>query len=127
MLRLGQVYSGRKLASQTGLPLIHLDREFWRPGWNEPGNDKWQSHVEELTQRKACSIDGNFSATLTIRVSAAGTIVFLDFPCWGCLARMLLRIARSRGKVRDDMAPGCPEWLDWDFLKWIWNWPRHAA
>ena len=21
------------LAARTGLPLIHLDKEFWRPGW----------------------------------------------------------------------------------------------
>ena len=34
------------------------------------------------------------------------------------------------GAIRDrvllDMAPGCPERLDSDFPKWIWNWPRHS-
>jgi adenylate kinase family enzyme len=122
----GKSTLARKLASQTGLPLIHLDQEYWLPGWRERGKDEWQARVEELTQGTAWIIDGNFSATLRVRIAAADTIVFLDFPRWRCLARVLLRIARSHGKVRHDMAPGCPERLDWDFLQWIWNWPRHS-
>ncbi len=30
----------------------------------------------------------------------------------------------TRGRVREDLAPGCPEKLpDLDFLTWIWNYP----
>ena len=32
----------------------------------------------------------------------------------------------SYGQVRPDMAPGCPEKVDWEFLKYVWNFPnRH--
>jgi hypothetical protein len=29
-----------------------------------------------------------------------------------------------RGRSRPDMAPGCPEHLDGDFIRWIWQFPR---
>ena len=25
-----------KLGAKLGLPVIHLDKEYWRPGWVEP-------------------------------------------------------------------------------------------
>jgi hypothetical protein len=24
------------------------------------------------------------------------------------------------------MAPGCPEKFDWEFVKWVWTFPRHS-
>jgi len=32
----GKSTLARKLGAITGLPVIHLDREHWRPGWVEP-------------------------------------------------------------------------------------------
>ena len=31
------------------------------------------------------------------------------------------RVLSNYGKVRPDMAEGCPEKFDLDFIKWIWN------
>jgi len=28
------------------------------------------------------------------------------------------------GKTRPDLNEGCPERLDWDFVKWVWNFRR---
>jgi len=35
-----------------------------------------------------------------------------------------VRALRSRRVPRPDMAPGCPERLDLEFLRWIWGYPR---
>jgi adenylate kinase family enzyme len=32
----GKSTFAQALADKTGLPLIHLDKEFWRPGWKMP-------------------------------------------------------------------------------------------
>ena len=31
----------RALGVRTGLPVIHLDTEFWRPGWTVTPREEW--------------------------------------------------------------------------------------
>jgi hypothetical protein len=31
-----------------------------------------------------------------------------------------------RGETRPDLGEGCPEKIDLDFLKWIWNYPQNV-
>lgn len=33
----------RQLAARTGLPVIHLDVHFWKPGWGEPSDAEWRA------------------------------------------------------------------------------------
>ncbi len=33
------------LSGLTGLPVIHLDKEFWQPGWVLPNGIEWQITV----------------------------------------------------------------------------------
>ena len=36
-----RVHFSRKLAEIKGLPLIHLDKEFWNNGWIETPREEW--------------------------------------------------------------------------------------
>ena len=69
-------------------------------------------------------IDGNFRRTMPQRIEHCDTILYLDYSRWLCLLGMLQRVIGSYGKVRPDMAEGCPERFDWDFVLWIWNFNR---
>ncbi len=69
-------------------------------------------------------MDGNYSGTLDLRLAAADTVVFLDFPRWLCLWRIVKRRVHFHGRSRPDMGRGCPERLTWEFVRWIWNYPR---
>jgi adenylate kinase family enzyme len=104
--------------------VIHLDRHYWRPGWHEPDSETWSGQVAELVAGPRWIIDGNYGRTLTIRLAAADTAVFLDFSTALCLSRALRRQLRSFGRTRCDMAPGCPERLDPAFLHYIWRYRR---
>lgn len=66
-------------------------------------------------------MDGNFGGTLALRLGAADTAIFLDFPTLVCLGRVLGRVIGSLGRTRADMAPGCPERLDFSFLKYVYR------
>jgi adenylate kinase family enzyme len=70
-------------------------------------------------------MDGNFGGTLPARAAVADTAIFLDFPAWRCLARVLRRVIGSFGRTRADMAPGCPERLDFAFLIYVCRYRRH--
>jgi len=39
-----------EVASRTGLPLVHLDQAYWRPGWVEPDKAEWAEEVKALIE-----------------------------------------------------------------------------
>jgi adenylate kinase family enzyme len=69
-------------------------------------------------------MDGNFGGTLELRLAACDTVIFLDMPRTLCLWRVIMRRLRFHGESRPDMSPGCPERLSWEFVHWIWTYPR---
>jgi len=108
-----------ELARRTGLPLIHLDQLAWLPGWVELGEVDFRSRVAAAIAESRWVIDGNYGSTLPQRLARADTVIDLDLPAWRCLGRVLRRVVQSHGKVRADMAPGCPEQFDFPFLVYI--------
>lgn len=120
----GKTTLSRGLAERTGLPLIHLDAEFWKPGWVETPKAEWLEKVAALAARERWVMDGNFDSSLDLRLPRADALVWFDFPSLRCLGRALKRVAGSYGRVRPDMGAGCPERFDLDFLRYIWNFNR---
>ena len=112
-----------RLGQRTGLPVVHLDREYWQPGWIKPGQADWDATVQRLIAQDRWILDGNFGGTLERRLAACDTVVFLDLPPHLCLWRVLKRRLRHGARSRADMAPGCNERLSLDFLCWIWSYP----
>jgi adenylate kinase family enzyme len=68
-------------------------------------------------------MDGNYGGTMPARLAACDTVVFLDMPRLLCVWRVVRRAIRYRGRTRPDMAPGCPEQVPWEFIRWIWTYP----
>ena len=120
----GKSTLARDLAVRTKLPLIHLDQAYWRPGWKIPPPGDWTARHAALIAGPRWIIDGTFASTLPERAAAADLVVFLDLPRWHCLPRVLWRVMRSHGKVRADMALGCPERLDAAFLRCVWTFQK---
>lgn len=44
----GKSTLARRLAAKTGLPAVHLDQHYWRPGWVEPPREEWQARAAAL-------------------------------------------------------------------------------
>lgn len=115
-----------RLGEALGLPVIHLDRFYWRAGWIETPKGEWRERVGELIRRDAWVMDGNYSGTLDIRLEACDAVVFLDVPRAVCLWRVLKRAVTYRKGGRPDMAEGCVEKIDLEFLRWIWDYPNRT-
>lgn len=66
-------------------------------------------------------IDGNSPGTLPARLARTDLVILMrprrSVSMYGVLSRWL----KHRGTVRPEMAEGCPEKIDWDFLKYVWN------
>ena len=110
-----------RLGNILHLPVIHLDRLHWQPGWIETPKDEWRRKVEEIVRANRWIIDGNFGGTMEIRLAACDTVIFLDFPPAICTWRVIKRRFKYRKVTRPDMGEGCPEKLDLQFVSWVWN------
>jgi adenylate kinase family enzyme len=120
----GKSQLSRSMGEILGLPVIHLDKEYWLPGWTEPPKEEWRSRVEELVKGDRWIMDGNFGGTMEIRLATADSIVFMDLPRSLCVWRTFKRVITYRKETRPDMADGCNEKFDLEFLKWIWDFPK---
>jgi adenylate kinase family enzyme len=115
-----------ELGTRTGLPVIHLDRLYWGPGWTPKPEDEWAALQAELAAGDRWIMDGNYSKSLPIRLARADTVVFLDLPRLVCLWAVTRRWLRFRGRSRPDMGEGVNEALDPAFLRWIWDYPKRS-
>jgi adenylate kinase family enzyme len=104
----GKSTFSRALSAKTGLPLVVLDKHFWLPGWAEPTEAEWREKQQRLLAGDSWIADGNYRATLDLRLERADTVVFLDMPWWLCAWRALVRGVRSR-PAGFELPPGCDE------------------
>jgi adenylate kinase family enzyme len=117
----GKSTFARRLGASLELEVIHLDSIYWSAGWVEMPKPEWRKTVEELLKGNAWIMDGNYSGTLETRLEACDTVIFLDLSRVVCIWRLLKRAVLYRNERRPDMAAGCPERLNWEFIKWVWE------
>lgn len=120
----GKSTLSRELGEITGLPLVHLDHHYWKPGWVETPHDEWRIIQGELYDGDVWIVDGNYNRTFDIRFTRADTVIVLAFSRYRCLLRALTRSLRNYGKCVQ--ADGCPERFDLSFYRWIWNFPKEG-
>lgn len=111
-----------QLGNRLGIETFHLDKLSFAPGWVEMPETDWLPALEKIVASERWIIDGNDTSTMDLRLDRADTIIFLDFPSWLCTWRVLKRVITLNGKVRPDMAPGCPERFDLEFLLYVFTW-----
>lgn len=121
----GKSTLARALGERLGLPVTHLDRIFWQPGWKEtPDRAAFDARVLEIVAGERWIIDGGYTTTLPQRLARAETVILMMAPLWLCFRRVLWRIIQFREGARPDMAPGCRERIDPEFLRYIWDYRR---
>jgi adenylate kinase family enzyme len=115
----GKSTFSRALSAKTGLPVIHLDLHFWKPGWVATPDVEWREKQRGLFAGGEWIIDGNYHATLDLRLERADTVVFLDTPWWICAQRALARGIRKR-PAGFELPVGCDE-SAWRRLRDEWT------
>ncbi|MEE1878430.1 topology modulation protein [Altererythrobacter litoralis] len=118
----GKSTFGFALAEAAGLPLFHMDRLNWKPGWIESTDEELRARLREVVAGERWIIEGTYGGTLDERLPGADTVVYLDYPIPLCFWRVLKRILTWRGRARPDMPEGCPERLDLSFLLYVARW-----
>lgn len=122
----GKSTLARELGQRLGLPVVHLDRLFWEPGWAQAPTDVFRARVNEAISGDGWICEGNYHRqTFDLRLPRADLVIWLDTGPVKCLARVVMRSALNRPRV--DLPDGCVEKLDADFLaflKYVWAFDR---
>jgi adenylate kinase family enzyme len=118
----GKTHLSQRLAALLHVELIHLDAQFWKPGWVSTGQDQWRDTVAALVRKPTWIIDGMYENTLDLRLPPAETIIVIERSRLGCLWGVWVRMLKHRGgRERTDAPPF--QKLDRAFLKYIWQYP----
>jgi len=113
---LGRGASGKstlaaRLGKITGLPVIELDKVFWRLGLVATPRDRWVVDQEKMVAEERWIMDGDLGPydVVDVRICAADTIILLDFSFVRCAWRAIRR---------------APERAD--FWRWLLNYRRRS-
>lgn len=112
------------LTQKLELPIISLDQYYWKEGWQLVSPEEWEKTIPKLAEKPQWIMDGNYASTLDLRLKAADTVIFLDFSRILCIYRIFKRYVQYRGQTRPGLSPNCPERLSWEFLKYLWQYPK---
>ena len=114
------------LSEALDLPHVPMDREvFWLAGWKKRNAQEQRERVADIVARDRWIIDGSGKSTFDLRLPRTHAVIWLHLPRWQCLASVYWRAGRSLGRVRPELAEGCPEqWPDKEFRDYIWHFER---
>src|SRR5215470_6476814 len=89
----GKSTLARRLGETTGLPVIELDKVFWRAGLEPTPRDEWIAVQQKLVREQRWIMDGDLGPydAVEVRLRAADTIILLDFSLLRCAWRALRR------------------------------------
>ena len=111
-----------RLGERSGLPVIHMDNLFWEPGWIEAEDAVFKARIAKAIEGDAWITDGNYlTRTFPMRLPRADLVILVSRPRWLRLWRVIVRGTVYWGRTRPDLAVGCPDKVDWPFLKFVWN------
>jgi adenylate kinase family enzyme len=121
----GKSHLARELGILLDIMPAHLDRLYYDRDWNPVEQQRFAALQRDLVSAPRWIIDGNYAATLPIRLEAADTVIFLDLPAWGCLWGVAQRRLRHGGGQHD--AIGVYDRITWNFIRYIGGYRRHMA
>ena len=123
----GKSTLARALGEKLGLPVIHMDPFYFKPGWEQRPRAETDALAIGAAQGEAWVSEGNNSSTFDTRAERADLIVVLYLGRWRSFWRIIWRTLRYYGRNRPDMAPDCPERFERAFIfDWVLNYDIHS-
>jgi adenylate kinase family enzyme len=116
------------LAARFNLTYISIDRDIlWLPGWVERGKAEQRAQIAAKIAGERWVLDGTNPSTFDIRLPRTDVVIWVRMPRLVCLWGVTTRWLRWIGRTRPEMASGCPEKLDWQFLRYIWTFEQQFS
>lgn len=117
----GKSTLAQNLSKFYNADVLHFDSVHFLSDWKIRNEDeKLKITTDFLNSHSSWIIDGNYSKLCyERRMHEADVIIMLLFNRFSCLLRAYRRYIKYKNKTRPDMAEGCNEKFDYEFIKWI--------
>ena len=116
----GKSTLAKTLGEHYNIKVLHLDSVNFLSGWKVRGQAESNEIVKKfIEENESWIIDGNYHKIAIERFELADEIIFLNYNRLFCLNSVIKRYKDNIGKTRSDMAIGCEEKLDFEFLYWV--------
>ena len=116
----GKSTLAKQLSEFYDIPLLYLDRVNFKENWAERNREECKQMVNTFMQNESWVIDGNYSEMYQAeRLEQADKIIILQYNRFVCMKGAFKRNREYKGRVRESMADGCTERMDFWFFTWI--------
>lgn len=118
-----------KISERFNSEYLSYDRDVrWLPGWQVRDREEQRLIVADLVSKDRWVMDGTTVSTFDLRLPRADLVIWVRVPRRVALSGVARRVLANYGRVRIDMAEGCPEQLpDLEFLTFIWTFETRVA
>ncbi|HLK14832.1 MAG TPA: hypothetical protein VKT78_08510 [Fimbriimonadaceae bacterium] len=104
----GKTTLALRLGERLGLPVHHMDRIQWQPGWQPTPEAEVRDRLTEIIAGDRWIVDGLGQLwTIEMRLPRAERILFLDFPLEHCRHWAMARQREMATVARSDATEGC--------------------
>jgi len=114
----GKSTFSRRLSDKTKLPIIHLDRFFWKGNWEAVPEPQYITEHESIIKGDAWIIEGYINKKMAERLANADMVLYLDYSGIRCMWQVILRWLKHRKESRPELPKEALEQLD---LKFLWK------
>ncbi len=110
-----------EVAKKLNFPVVHLDKLYWLPDWVKRDREEFYGLMEVELLKTEWIIEGNFKSSFSHRLKYADFCIFLDYKVSVCEDGVRKRVEKYAGMSRPDMAEGCIEKEDPEFIEFVKN------
>jgi len=112
----GKTTLAKRLSRELDIPHVELDAINWEPNWKQVEDDVFYDHVKKAVAGEKWVTDGNYSrASHDLIWPRADVVIWLDYPLYVILYRLVKRITR-RAFTKEILWAGCKESLRRQFF-----------
>lgn len=118
----GKTTLARMVAAKFDLPVLHLDTVYWLRYWRSLPKPEFKRRIRAyMRKHDRFVMDGNYtnSQTFEDRLQISDTIILLRYETRKALQGIIEREEKYKHRYRSDMATGCIEDIDQEFLQYV--------
>ncbi|MBK8550670.1 MAG: hypothetical protein IPL53_06255 [Ignavibacteria bacterium] len=87
----GKTTFGRELSEILKIPLLEMDKIFWKPDWTIPDELEFFSKLKDELNSDRWILDGNYKRTTFIKWQKTEVVIWLDYSFHRTFYRSLSR------------------------------------